>query len=205
MYILFQPVGFILGEKRNRMTMWKPFEYCELGVYHQRCNSLTIFTRVLLFFWKHWVSIYCLDVFKPFLAIHSASSSPPHQHQALKQTTKVIIQADYKTLQQATGHHHKNDWVHIGNCHPAQVKHQHQTLPAPQPCVLSCSVHTIHPWLQLQTMRNIFHNTEIRRSTMESSSNCQNQQSCWFLCWHNHLLLFENEMEVQIDVLSLSL
>lgn len=44
---------------------------------------------------------------KPFLAFDSGSSSRPHQHQTLIQTTKVIIQADYTTLQQATGHHHK--------------------------------------------------------------------------------------------------
>lgn len=118
---------------------------------------------------------------------------------------KWSFSADYQTLQQATGHHHKNDRVHIGNCHPAGVKHPQQTLPPPQPCVLSCSVHTIHSWLQLQTMRDIHHNAEIRGSTMESSSDWQNQQSCRFLCWHNRRLLFENETEAQIDVLSLSI
>lgn len=109
-------------------------------------------------------------MFKPFLTIHSASSGPPRQHQTLKRRTKVVIQADYQTLQQATGHHHENDRAHIGNCHPTQVKHQQQTLPPTQPCVLSCSVHTIHPWLQLQTMSDIHHDAEIRGSTMESSS-----------------------------------
>lgn len=127
--------------------MWKRFVYFVLGIYHQQCNPLTIFTRAH-FCMKHWVSMYCFDVFKPFVAIHSASPTPARPHQTLKQTTKVIIQADYKTLQQATGHHHKNDRVHIGNCHPAPAEHQHHSPRPPprpaQPCVLSCLLCTLY-------------------------------------------------------------
>lgn len=151
--------------------MWKRFVYFVWGIYRQQRNPLTIFTRAY-FCMKHWVSIHCFDVFKPFVAIHSASPTPAARpHQTLKQTTKVIIQADYKTPQQATGHHHKNDRVHIGNCHPAPVEHQHQSpSPAAALCAQLPSVHTIHPWLHLQTMRDSHHNTSpLKSATSEPS------------------------------------
>lgn len=188
--------------------MWKRFVYFVLGIYHQQCNPLTIFTRVH-FCMKHWASIYCFDVFKAFVAIHSASPTPARPHQTLKQTTKVIIQADYKTLQQATGHHHKNDRVHIGNCHPAPVEHQHQS-PSPTPTHPSpvCSAAFCAHYTSMAASPNNerypsqHFATEISHiQTTKSSFDWQNHQPCRFLRWHNHLLLFENETEVQIDVL----
>lgn len=116
-----------------------------------------------------------------------------------KQTTKVIIQTVDRTLRLATRHHRRNGRVHIGSCSPAQFKHA----TAPALCVQLPSVHTIHPRLQHQTMRDIHHNAQVGFSTMESSSDWESQPSWWFLCWHNHRLLLENETEVRLDVLSL--
>lgn len=129
------------------MTVGNRFEFFELGVHHQQCNSLTILTKAVFFFYKtlSFHFFFCLGVLKPFLEIHSASSNPPHRHLTLKQTPKVIIQAGDKTVQQGTGHHHhKNDRVHIDNCHPAQVKYQHQTPPLALSCVLSCLLCTLY-------------------------------------------------------------
>lgn len=104
------------------------------------------------FLMKHWVPIDCFDALShfwlftlPVLLFHHIISNTETSH----------FQGDYKTLQQAAAHHHKNDRVHIGNCLSGS-----SWAPAPQPsplplhppsplCAQLPSVHTT-----LQTMRD---------------------------------------------------